>query len=158
MRITVALRSPAWVAGRLAVRPVPQPRSRLGVARSSLDTATGPVRAWLDLTAILSEGGKQPTVSAFAEALGKNVYMDIQGWHLSLEDAKLAPGLAAALAAATKKGEPRSRATLDAVLARVPVRLGARTTLPLLELLPERCIGEVEALLERYEWGQGDRE
>ena len=49
-----------------------------------MDTGNPFVDGWLDLTDTVSGGGKDLGVSELAEKLGKDVYMDINGWCVSL--------------------------------------------------------------------------
>ena len=49
-----------------------------------IDTGNPFVDGWLDLTDTVSGGGKDLGVSELAEKLGKDVYMDINGWCVSL--------------------------------------------------------------------------
>ena len=53
------------------------------------------VESWLDLAKLVSASGSD-TKSAFSELaddLGKDIYVDINGWHLYLRDITVAPGL-----------------------------------------------------------------
>ena len=54
------------------------------VAKMGMDTGNPFVDGWLDLTDTVSGGGKDLGVSELAEKLGKDVYMDINGWCVSL--------------------------------------------------------------------------
>ena len=54
------------------------------VAKMGIDTGNPFVDGWLDLTDTVSGGGKDLGVSELAEKLGKDVYMDINGWYVSL--------------------------------------------------------------------------
>ena len=54
------------------------------VAKMGTDTGNPFVDGWLDLTDTVSGGGKDLGVSELAEKLGKDVYMDINGWYVSL--------------------------------------------------------------------------
>ena len=75
--------------------------------------------------------------------------MDIAGWHLSLKDAKLAQGVALALA----QKAPCSLAEVDGVLTRIPVRLGGALEVPLAQLMPKRCREDLAELTERFATG-----
>ena len=75
--------------------------------------------------------------------------MDIAGWHLSLKDAKLAQGVALALA----QKAPCSLAVVDALLTRIPVRLGGALEVPLAQLMPKRCREDLAELTERFAKG-----
>ena len=50
------------------------------VAQMGMDTGNPFVDGWLDLTDTVSGGGKDLGVSELAEKLGKDIYMDINGW------------------------------------------------------------------------------
>ena len=50
------------------------------VAKMGMDTGNPFVDGWLDLTDTVSGGGKDLGVSELAEKLGKDIYMDINGW------------------------------------------------------------------------------
>ena len=53
------------------------------------------IGSWLDLAKLVSASGGD-TRSAFSELaddLGKDVYVDVNGWHLYLRDITVAPGL-----------------------------------------------------------------
>lgn len=118
---------------------------RLRTLRVCSSKGDGPLGAWLDMTALVTSASSTGT-SSFASELGSAVYLDIAGWHLSLKDAKLAEPLAMELA----KRKPDAAATRQ-LLGRVPVKIGAgRATVPLIDLLPERCVQDVESLHERF--------
>jgi hypothetical protein len=40
------------------------------------------VGAWLDLAALVSSSSKAPRMSEFATEIGRDIYVDIAGWHL----------------------------------------------------------------------------
>ena len=50
------------------------------VAKMGMDTGNPFVDGWLDLTDTVSGGGEDLGVSELAEKLGKDIYMDINGW------------------------------------------------------------------------------
>jgi hypothetical protein len=63
------------------------------------------VEPWLDLTKTVTGGGT--TKSAYSELagkIGKDIYVDINGWHLFLSDIKAGNGSNLATALADKLG------------------------------------------------------
>ena len=148
---------PSFVSRMLAAHGAPATPARSAEHRAhrssaprrvvACASADGPIRAWLDLTQLVSSSARAPGISAFETELGREVYLDISGWHLSLRDSKLAGGVASALASSGSSGV---RGVLDSI----PVSLGAgRTKLSLLSLLPERCVQDVESITRRFEDG-----
>ena len=76
------IRAPTRVV-RVALGAIPSTRharSSHVVAKMGMDTGNPFVDGWLDLTDTVSGGGKDLGVSELAEKLGKDIYMDINGW------------------------------------------------------------------------------
>ena len=74
-------------ASRLPHPPSSSPFPAQLRSRASLTTARnakgdGPVGAWLDLAALVSSSSKAPGMSEFATEIGRDIYVDIAGWHL----------------------------------------------------------------------------
>eukprot|EP00878_Enallax_costatus_P032678 GHUV01035930.1.p1 GENE.GHUV01035930.1~~GHUV01035930.1.p1 ORF type:complete len:129 (+),score=22.50 GHUV01035930.1:423-809(+) len=67
---------------------------------------TAVVEGWLDLAKLVaSEGSKQKSpYDELAYKIGRDVYVDIAGWHLFLRDMSAVPGLKMSQALATKLG------------------------------------------------------
>ena len=92
-----------------------------------------------------------------AEAIGRDVYIDVAGWHLFLKDVKvtntqfsLAQAIASQLGAEIQANGYQQSA-VDQLLKRVPVGLGGgKTTVALVEVLPSRCVSDVHDICERY--------
>lgn len=88
---------------------------------------------------------------------GRDVYIDVSGWHLFLKEAKAAKGLTLAQALAQQFGEDISSGQfgsgkIEEVLKKVPIKLGGgKVTVPLIELLPSACIRDLEGILSDFE-------
>jgi hypothetical protein len=90
------------------------------------------------------------TIEALAADIGKNVYMDIAKWHLYLSDARLATVVAERvypLLASNTLDESR----VLQILEEIPVQLGGKREVPLIDLLPTRCQVNLMDLLEEYQ-------
>lgn len=91
---------------------------------------------------------------------GRDVYIDVSGWHLFLKEAKAAKGLTLAQALAQQFGEDISSGQfssgkIEDILQKVPIKLGAgKVTVPLLELLPAACVRDLESILSDFEKDQ----
>lgn len=88
---------------------------------------------------------------------GRDVYIDVSGWHLFLREVKATKGLNLAQALAQQFGEDISsqkynKGSLEEVLKKVPVKLGGgKAQLPLTELLPAACVQDLERILADFE-------
>ena len=138
-------------------------------ARSNADAAaSAAVGGWIDLASFVSSsgsGGVHTPFDGLADAIGREVYIDVAGWHLFLKDVRLAEaagggggltlaqGLAQQLGAAAA-GAGRgldAPAEVAALLDRVPVRLGGgRLTVALADVVPAGAQRELEEILARY--------
>lgn len=145
--------------GHRACREWPQgvPASSLRPRRCAITVlagagGSGPIGAWLDLSALVTSGAaKAPGVNDFAEAVGKDVFIDVAGWHLYLKDCKMAVGVASALASKVASIGELKEEDVRAVCRAVPVKLGAgRTTLSLLDVMPERCVQDLTDIARRF--------
>ncbi|KAF6256230.1 hypothetical protein COO60DRAFT_1530675 [Scenedesmus sp. NREL 46B-D3] len=118
------------------------------------------VEGWLDLAKLVaSEGSKAKSpYEELAYQIGRDVYVDIAGWHLFLSDMSAVPGLKMSQALATKLGPEvaGSRAGMResdvaAVLKKIPVELGAgKTRVSLFEVMPSMCVSDLVKILEDY--------
>jgi hypothetical protein len=117
------------------------------------------VDSWLDLSSFVTGGGggTRTPYDALADKIGRDVYVDIQGWHLYLKDARVpGAGLSLAQALAQKIGPTLSRggrfsqADAEALLRRVPLALGGgKAKLPLLDALPAACVADfIDAVVD----------
>lgn len=90
------------------------------------------------------------TIEALAANIGEVVYMDVAKWHLYLNDAKLHTLVAQRLYPVIA-GNRISESEITRVLQEIPIPLGAgRKQLPLLELVPSACIGDLIRVLEDF--------
>uniref|UniRef100_A0A7S0RMK7 Uncharacterized protein n=1 Tax=Chlamydomonas leiostraca TaxID=1034604 RepID=A0A7S0RMK7_9CHLO len=100
------------------------------------------------------QGNKTP-YDELASAIGRDVYVDLAGWHLYLRDMNAGPGVKMSQVLANQFGPDASRglkeADIEAVLKKVPVKLGqGRRTLPLYELVPSMCVAELTEIVEEF--------
>lgn len=85
------------------------------------------------------------------------MYADLGGWHVLLKDLSVQPGadakMSAALAAelGPRAADRLSERDVEAVLARVPVKLGGgRTTASLLDVVPGAGVRDLTRLVEEF--------
>jgi len=116
------------------------------------------VGGFLDVAKLVSgsKGARSP-YDDLASDIGRDVYADVGGWHLFLRDLAVEPGanakMSAALAAelGPRAADRPTEAEVEAVLARVPVRLGGgRGTVPLLDLVPKAGVRDLARLVEEF--------
>ncbi|GIM04422.1 hypothetical protein Vretimale_9005 [Volvox reticuliferus] len=112
----------------LSPRKTPHLRGSTRVDGIGKDAVDG----WLDLTKLVAgSGGTKTPYEEFASAIGRDVYVDIAGWHLYLRDMgagipggslKMSQALAQQLGPQLTRGlrEP----DVEALLKKVPVKLG----------------------------------
>eukprot|EP00877_Chromochloris_zofingiensis_P006005 jgi/Chrzof1/1658/Cz10g16060.t1 len=95
------------------------------------------VEGWLDLAKLVAtEGAKgRSPYEELAYQIGRDVYVDIAGWHLYLRDMSAVPGVKMSQALATKLGPEVSgsrngvrESDVADVLRRIPVELGSGKT------------------------------
>lgn len=117
------------------------------------------VDGWLDMAKLVAGGGATKTpYDEFASAIGRDVYVDLAGWHLYLRDMgtgvpgnslKMSQALAAQLGPQLKRGlrEP----DVEALLKKVPVKLGAgKLKTSLYEVMPSMCVQDLARLCEDF--------
>ncbi|EFJ47657.1 hypothetical protein VOLCADRAFT_117769 [Volvox carteri f. nagariensis] len=117
------------------------------------------VDGWLDLTKLVagSSGSKTP-YEEFASAIGRDVYVDIAGWHLYLRDMgtgisgsslKMSQALAQQLGPQLSRGLRES--DVEVLLKKIPVKLGAgKLKASLYDVMPSMCVGDLVRLCEEY--------
>lgn len=131
--------------------PLPPPR---GLGKDVMD-------GWLDLAKLVaSEGSKTKGVyDELAYRIGRDVYVDIAGWHLFLRDMSAVPGLKMASALAAQLGPAAAdagrgglrEADVSAVLKKIPVDVGGgRVTLSLYDVMPSACVTDLVRALEDW--------
>lgn len=114
------------------------------------------VDGWMDMAKLVSGGGgnKSP-YDELAGAIGRDVYVDIQGWHLYLRDMTAVPGFKMSQALAQQLGPQVSRglreADIEAVLKKVPIKLGSgKMKVSLYDVMPSMCVGDLVKILGEY--------
>ena len=90
-------------------------------------------------------------VESLAEAIGKNVYIDIAKWHLYLADAHLHTLLAEQFYPLLVNNDLKED-QVQAILQAIPVKLGGgKRELPLAELIPMQAQVNLMDLLEEFQ-------
>mmetsp|Transcript_26046 Transcript_26046/g.56854 ORF Transcript_26046/g.56854 Transcript_26046/m.56854 type:complete len:161 (+) Transcript_26046:71-553(+) len=114
------------------------------------------VDAWLDLSKLVAgSGGNKTPYDELASAIGKDVYVDIAGWHLYLRDMTATPGLKMSQALAQQLGPQASRglreSDVEAVLKKIPIKVGAgKLRVSLYDVTPSMCIADLTRILEDF--------
>ncbi|NEO86734.1 MAG: DUF3181 family protein [Spirulina sp. SIO3F2] len=90
------------------------------------------------------------TLEALAADIGQAAYIDVAKWHLYLNDAKLHTTVAEQVYPLLVDDELTSD-SLARLLAAIPVAIGGgQRTVPLVELVPERCQRDLMNALEDF--------
>lgn len=90
-------------------------------------------------------------IEAIAAEIGESVYMDIAKWHLYLSDAHLHTVLAEQLYPMLTSNSLDEGKVLQ-VLQNTPVKIGGgKREIPLVDLLPQQCQGNLMDILEKYQ-------
>jgi hypothetical protein len=115
------------------------------------------VSSWLDLAGFVAKTkGSRSPYEELAFKIGDQCYIDVQGWHLYLKDVKIASGSSVTMAdaLAEKLGsniQSFNQPMLDALLAKVPVKLGqGKATLSLADVMPSRGVQDLAEICEKY--------
>jgi len=77
------------------------------------------------------------------------VYADINGWHLYLKDMKLQNAVAAEVSNRVSGGMQVEEA-VTSTLQQIPVKLGKKTDVALLELVPNSIVGDTVKIVEDF--------
>ncbi len=89
-------------------------------------------------------------IEQLAAAIGNEVYIDVEKWHLYLKDAKLHTDLAERLAPIILD-QAVSEAAVTEVLQQIPIKLGGgRTQLSLSDVLPMQSLLNLLDVLEEF--------
>ncbi|KAK9809445.1 hypothetical protein WJX73_008183 [Symbiochloris irregularis] len=142
--------------GRLAPRAAPRSQRRsLQICHGIGDDAT---QGWLDLSKLMSSSRKETKTAydSLANLIGKDVHVDVNGWHLYLKDITATKGLKLdqVLAAAigpevTDSGYPDS--DLEELLKKIPLELGkGKTTVSLFDAIPKTGIRNFSNAIKDY--------
>jgi hypothetical protein len=110
------------------------------------------VEGWLDLSATVTGGGADLGISELAENLGSDVYMDINGWHLFLKDAKYHIPLARIVSnRIAADGNRFDEQAVLQILKDCPVKVGGgKSTVKLFDLMPNMCVQDFTKIVEDY--------
>jgi len=125
------------------------------VAKVEKNPAQDAVQAWLDVASIVSSPTEQDEArDELASKIGKEVYLDINGWHLYLRDVsvagtKLHVALSALIADRVSDGLDYEDA-VQTVVDKVPIKIGGKTQLPLSQFLPTVAVADMAELAEAY--------
>ena len=133
--------------GRAASAPSRRPPS------SVVCRAENPfVEGWLDLSATVTGGGAELGISELAENLGSDVYMDINGWHLFLKDAKYHVPLARIVSnQIAADGNRFDEQAVVQILKDCPVKVGGgKGVVKLFDLMPNMCVQDFTKIVEDY--------
>ena len=85
---------------------------------------------------------------------GKDIYVDVNGWHLFLRDITAGPDLKLNQALAQQIGEASSngRVDLEGLLNKVPIKIGGgKTQVSLYEAIPSFSLDDLEKIVESFE-------
>ena len=104
--------------------------------------------SWLDLASFVatSSGSKTP-FDELGDAIGRDCYIDVAGWHLFLKDVRVIDGdvqlstlLGSIIGKEMMSGRGYDERDIEEILSKVPVRLGqGKMTVPLNTMLPPMC-------------------
>ncbi|EIE27452.1 hypothetical protein COCSUDRAFT_64238 [Coccomyxa subellipsoidea C-169] len=125
-------------------------RASRGVGKDVLGTS-----GFLDLAKLVSGGGQAKSVYGdLAYKIGKEVYVDVQGWHLYLKDVTVDKDLKMHQALAEQLGSMAgdlSEQELEQLLKKVPLSLGAgKHKISLFDALPSSTIRDLAGIVEDF--------
>ncbi|GAX75973.1 hypothetical protein CEUSTIGMA_g3416.t1 [Chlamydomonas eustigma] len=113
---------------------------------------------WIDLTKLVTGGGSNKgPYDELASEIGKQVYIDIAGWHLYMRDLSANPTTkmhqALALQIGPKASQGRiSESDISDVLKKIPIKAGAgKTQVTLYDLTPSMCLGDLARIAEDFQ-------
>jgi Protein of unknown function (DUF3181) len=89
-------------------------------------------------------------IERLAAEIGENIYIDVANWHLYLTEAHLHKTVAQKVYSLLEDNELTDK-ELEGILRNIPVKLGGKKDVPLLDLLPEKCLVNLRELLEEYQ-------
>eukprot|EP00747_Dinoflagellata_sp_TGD_P219451 gnl/TRDRNA2_/TRDRNA2_91566_c0_seq1.p1 gnl/TRDRNA2_/TRDRNA2_91566_c0~~gnl/TRDRNA2_/TRDRNA2_91566_c0_seq1.p1 ORF type:complete len:238 (+),score=30.95 gnl/TRDRNA2_/TRDRNA2_91566_c0_seq1:56-769(+) len=121
----------------------------------------GPADAFMDLTNLVTSGGKKSAYDDLADELGREVYVDLQGWHLYLRDLKATETLKMHTALAMQLGPQVAtngydERDVDDLLRKVGVKLGGgKKKLPLADLIPSYPTEDLHKIVRK--WADNNR-
>lgn len=90
-------------------------------------------------------------IEKLAAEIGENIYIDVANWHLYLAEAHLHTTVAQKVYSLLEENE-LSTQEVEQILGSIPVKLGGgKKEIPLLDLLPQKCLVNLMDLLEEYQ-------
>jgi len=113
------------------------------------------VESFFDVADFLS-GASSFGISELAQDIGRDCYVDLNGWHLFLKDMKpqgsVHTGLANVVTATIlKNGKTCSEADMTEILKAVKVPLGGgKIEASLFDLMPKRCVDDFVEIAKKY--------
>lgn len=119
----------------------------------------GPAAGWFDLANFVATSSSNKTpYDDLASSIGKDIYIDVMGWHLFLRDVKISGGeQSLAQALATKIGSDLmatgrfDEQAVEEVLKRTPVALGrGKVTVSLMDVVPNIVLDDLKRLCDEF--------
>eukprot|EP00471_Norrisiella_sphaerica_P005461 CAMPEP_0184485560 /NCGR_PEP_ID=MMETSP0113_2-20130426/7143_1 /TAXON_ID=91329 /ORGANISM="Norrisiella sphaerica, Strain BC52" /LENGTH=153 /DNA_ID=CAMNT_0026867053 /DNA_START=194 /DNA_END=655 /DNA_ORIENTATION=+ len=123
--------------------------------QSRANQLTDVVGSFMDITAFVSDEGAQQARSQYgelADAIGRDVYIDINGWHLYWRDVSIAKDVKLSELVAQSLGPRLKRvqsSDVDELLGKIPLTMGGgKTQVPLLSVTPQYCVRSLHDIIE----------
>ena len=114
------------------------------------------VESFFDVADFLSGASSSFGISELAQDIGRDCYVDLNGWHLFLKDMKpqgsVHTGLANVVTATIlKNGKTCSEQDATEILKAVKVPLGGgKMEASLFDLMPKRCVDDFVEIAKKY--------
>ena len=130
-------------------------RSAFTTTSASSNMGKDFVESFFDVADFLS-GASSFGTSELAENIGRDCYVDVNGWHLFLKDMKpqgsFHQGLAnVVIGTIVKNGKKCSEENMTEILKTVKVPLGGgKMDASLFDLMPKRCVDDFVDIAKRY--------
>ena len=130
-------------------------RSAFTTTSASSNMGKDFVESFFDVADFLS-GASSFGTSELAENIGRDCYVDVNGWHLFLKDMKpqgsFHQGLAnVVIGTIVKNGKKCSEESMTEILKTVKVPLGGgKMEASLFDLMPKRCVDDFVDIAKRY--------
>ena len=130
-------------------------RSAFTTTSASSNMGKDFVESFFDVADFLS-GASSFGTSELAENIGRDCYVDVNGWHLFLKDMKpqgsFHQGLAnVVIGTIVKNGKKCSEESMTEILKTVKVPLGGgKMDASLFDLMPKRCVDDFVDIAKRY--------
>jgi hypothetical protein len=119
------------------------------------------VDGFMDLSSLVTGGGTggRTPYDELATSIGRDVYVDVAGWHLFMRDMTATPALKMSQVLATQLGPKAAsggrgglrESDIESVLRKIPVKLGGgRMQVSLYDVMPSMCVGDLCKILEDF--------